>query len=90
MYLKNFFIMINIKKIELNIELIIRGSIVIDKTEFDSVPDIIVKDDILYIIEEFDCKYAYYHRSKATLSTFIRIFLDRFPQTPCNIVYVQS
>lgn len=80
--------MINIKKLALNIELTVRGSIIIERTDVDSVPDAIVKDGNLFIISDCDCSSVLYMRSKAPLSKFMSLLLDTYPDNTYLIVYV--
>lgn len=80
--------MINIKKIALNIELTIRGSIIIERTDVNSVPDAIVKDGDLFIITDCDCSSVLYKRSNVSPSDYIRTLLRLDPENPYFIAYV--
>lgn len=80
--------MINVKKIALHFELTFRGSIIIERTDVDSVPDAIVKDGNLYIITDCDCSSVLYRRSKAPLSKFMSLLLDIYPDNTYLIIYV--
>lgn len=80
--------MINIKKIALHIELTLKGSIIIEKTDVDSVPDVIVKSGQLYIIADFDCNSVLYVRKNMLVSDYIDHVIDLFPETSFLIAYV--
>lgn len=80
--------MINIKKIALNIELTIRGSIIIERTDVNSVPDAIVKDGVLFIIADCDCSSVLYNRSHVSPSDYIRTLLRLDPENSYFIAYV--
>lgn len=80
--------MINIKKIALNIELTIHGSIIIDRNDVSKVPDAIVKDGKLFIITDGDCQSVLYKCSICSLSDFVRILLDIYPDNIFTIAYV--
>lgn len=80
--------MINIIKLTLSLKVTMRGSLMINKSEVDYVPDVIVKDDIVYIIDDYDCNFAYYRHSNATISTLVKVLLKIYPNTKCAIVYV--
>lgn len=84
----NLSIMINIKKLALNIELTIHGSIIIDRNDVNKVPDAIVKDGKLFIISDGDCQSVLYKRSVCSLSDFVRILFDIYPDSTYTIAYV--
>lgn len=80
--------MINIKKIALHIECTVRGSIIIERTDVNSVPDVIVKDGQLFIIDDHDMNSVYYIRRNISVSDLIKIIMDLFPETSYLIAYV--
>lgn len=80
--------MINVKKFALHIELTVRGSIILERTDVNSVPDAIVKDGNLYIITDCDCSSVIYTRSKVTPSDYIRTLLRLDPENTYLIAYV--
>lgn len=80
--------MINVKKLKINIELTIRGSIILERTDVNSVPDAIVKDGHLFIITDCDCNSVLYTRSKVSPSDYIRTLLSLDPENPYFIAYV--
>lgn len=82
--------MIHIKKIALHIECTVRGSIIIERTDVNSVPDVIVKDGQPYIIADHDTNSVLYIRRNISVSDLIKTIMDLFPETTYFIAYVQS
>lgn len=80
--------MINVKKLALNIELTFKGSIILEKTDVNSVPDAIVKDGQLFIITDCDCNSVLYRPSKVNPSDYIRTLLRLDPENKYLIAYV--